>query len=221
MAIKSKLPLFLLYSLVFHAVLFLVLALVRLRSDMTPLFTEVTLVGLTPKGNYGTVAGPAAPGAKKTAAKKSVSSRRDEISLARKRMAEKIKKSIAENPIGVETKDDTDPGLINENAGNTYGVPQGASISGPIAQRKIARSITPEYPDWAKKQGIESSVTLNVGVLASGMVDSFIRITKTSGYKELDQIAIQAMMQWGFEPLSPYVNQDEQWGTITFYFKLK
>jgi TonB family protein len=96
----------------------------------------------------------------------------------------------------------------------------GAALAGPAADRPIRSHIMPEYPEWAKTEGVEGSVTLGFVVLPDGRVKSNVMVHRTSGYQDFDQRAQQALRLWKFEPL-PSGSTQEQWGTITMHFRLK
>jgi len=90
-------------------------------------------------------------------------------------------------------------------------------IKGPLGTRKILRQIKPVYPEWAERQGIESSGELKLWVLPSGEVCD-IEVVHTSGWSKLDECAAQALRQWRFEPIQ---GKEAQWGIICFYFKFE
>ncbi len=129
-------------------------------------------------------------------------------------------------PIGLELKKDA-PDKIKTTAGlghiGVAGTPNGnANIEGELAARTIKRQVNPEYPDWARKQGIEATVRLQLTVLPNGLIkENDLQLEQTSGYRELDRVVYDALVQWEFEPLPPEINQVEQSGVITFSFSLK
>lgn len=96
----------------------------------------------------------------------------------------------------------------------------GADLMGPIADRRILRQATPVYPEWAKRDGVEGSVTLYFVVRADGTVKENILIQKTAGFGDFDENARAALRDWRFEPLKRGV-AGEQWGTITLNFRLR
>lgn len=96
----------------------------------------------------------------------------------------------------------------------------GAALAGPAADRPVRNHIMPEYPEWAKTEGVEGSVTLGFVVLPDGRVKANVMVHRTSGYQDFDQRAQQALRLWKFEALPPGSTQ-EQWGTITMHFRLK
>jgi TonB family protein len=96
----------------------------------------------------------------------------------------------------------------------------GAQLAGPIADRAVTHSVTPAYPDWAKRDGVEAAVTLYFIVRADGSVKENILVQKTAGFGDFDDSARQALAAWRFEPLRGG-RTGEQWGTITFHFRLR
>jgi TonB family protein len=96
----------------------------------------------------------------------------------------------------------------------------GASLAGPIADRKVLASVVPVYPEWAKGEAVEGSVTLYFVVLPDGVVKENIVVQKTAGFGDFDENARTALRGWKFEPLRAG-RTGEQWGTITFRFRLR
>jgi TonB family protein len=96
----------------------------------------------------------------------------------------------------------------------------GASLAGPIADRPILHMQRPEYPDWAKRDGVEGSVTLYFVVRPDGGVKENVLVQKTAGFEDFDESARTALLAWSFAKL-PGGRTGEQWGTITFHFRLR
>lgn len=96
----------------------------------------------------------------------------------------------------------------------------GADLVGPVADRPLSAYTTPAYPEWAKREGMEASVTLYFLVLPNGRVKENILIQKTSGYEDFDRNAVTALRTWRFEPVGGG-SAGEQWGIITFHYLLK
>lgn len=96
----------------------------------------------------------------------------------------------------------------------------GAALAGPAADRPIRKYIMPEYPEWAKLEGVEGSVTLGFVVMPDGRVKANVMVHRTSGYEDFDRRAQQAIRLWRFEAL-PSGSTQEQWGTITMHFRLR
>jgi TonB family protein len=96
----------------------------------------------------------------------------------------------------------------------------GAQLAGPIADRAVLAHATPEYPEWAKRDGVEAAVTLYFIVRPDGSVKENILVQKTAGFGDFDESARAALAAWRFAPLGGG-RTGEQWGTITFHFRLK
>ncbi len=131
-----------------------------------------------------------------------------------------------EAPIGLENKKDVNAD-IKTTAGlghmGVAGTPDGSpNIEGELAARAIKRQVNPIYPEWAKKQGIEAVVKFHLTVLPNGLLkEDDLQLEQTSGYRELDRVVYDAMIQWEFQPLDSSVAQVDQSGVITFAFSLK
>jgi TonB family protein len=95
----------------------------------------------------------------------------------------------------------------------------GATLLGPVADRKLLSFVQPAYPEWAKKEGVEAIVRLYFVVLEDGSLKESIVIQKTSGYQDFDANAVDALRKWRFEAL-PRGSAGEQWGEITFRYRL-
>ena len=96
----------------------------------------------------------------------------------------------------------------------------GASLAGPIADRAILQMTQPVYPDWAKKDAVEGSVTLYFIVRPDGSVKENVLVQKTAGFQDFDESARTALRAWRFAALGAG-RTGEQWGTITFHFRLR
>jgi len=96
----------------------------------------------------------------------------------------------------------------------------GASLMGPVADRPVLFHSLPTYPDWAKREAVEGSVTLYFVVRPNGSVKENVLIQKTAGFGDFDENARVALRGWRFEPLKGG-RTGEQWGTITFHFRLR
>lgn len=96
----------------------------------------------------------------------------------------------------------------------------GASLMGPVADRPVLFHSLPTYPDWAKREAVEGSVTLYFVVRPNGSVKENVLIQKTAGFGDFDENARVALRGWRFEPLRGG-RTGEQWGTITFHFRLR
>ncbi len=96
----------------------------------------------------------------------------------------------------------------------------GATLMGPIADRPVLSYATPTYPDWAKRDAVEGSVTLYFEVRPDGSVKENVLVQKTAGFEDFDENARTALRAWRFQPLTGG-RTGEQWGTITFHFRIR
>lgn len=130
-----------------------------------------------------------------------------------------------EAPIGISPRREIES-RIKTTAGlghlGVAGSPHGrALLEGQLAARGIRRQVYPEYPEWAKREGVEGSVKYRLTVLPSGLLRDDLSLEQTSGYRELDRRVAEALLQWEFEPLPPGVPSVDQTGFITFKFNFK
>jgi protein TonB len=131
-----------------------------------------------------------------------------------------------EAPIGLENKKDVNAD-IKTTAGlghlGVAGAPEGSpNIEGELAARAIKHRVDPAYPDWARKQGIEATVKFRLVVLPNGLLkENDLQLEQTSGYRDLDRVVYEALIQWEFEPLNATLPQTDQSGFVTFSFNLK
>jgi protein TonB len=98
-------------------------------------------------------------------------------------------------------------------------VNSGSGMRGELGKRGILTKVHPEYPSFAKRQGIEADVTLRVWVSPRGGV-SRVEVVKLSGTPELDRRAMEALKQWKFAPLPDEIEPVTQWGEITLHYRL-
>jgi TonB family protein len=103
-------------------------------------------------------------------------------------------------------------------AGASREVLSGITLRGPVADRALVKHAQPQYPDWAQRELVEGSVRLYFEVLPDGRVKENVLVEKTSGVLDFDRNATRALVGWRFEPVADGVG--EQWGSITFDFRL-
>ena len=105
-------------------------------------------------------------------------------------------------------------------AAATEGAPKkGIDIEGPLKDRKVAGADIPQFPEWARKQGLmEAEVAIRFNVDAEGNVMPGMRVERTSGYGRLDRLCMDSLRNWTFVPAP---GSGAQWGVITFRFVLE
>jgi len=111
------------------------------------------------------------------------------------------------------------PAMMKETDSTAQRDIAGALLTGPVADRPLLNLRKPDYPEWAKDEGVEGSVTIYFVVLPDGRIKENIMLQKTSGFSDFDDNAVNALRQWRFEPLKGGAT-GEQWGTITFHYRL-
>ncbi len=97
---------------------------------------------------------------------------------------------------------------------------QGFEMGGPVGDRKILRKHLPEYPAWAEEKGITAMVKIFFTVKSDGSIRQSVRVVRSSGHTELDQLAKEAILAWKFSPTRASSSAEEAWGVITFRFTL-
>lgn len=90
----------------------------------------------------------------------------------------------------------------------------GYTLSGEIINRTILNKVIPEYPAGLQQN---SEVELQFEVTPEGKVGDNIVIIKKGG-AQLDQVSLEALRQWRFNPIS---GEFIQTGVITFSYILK
>ena len=78
----------------------------------------------------------------------------------------------------------------------------------------------PRYPVMARKRGYQGTVLLSVLVNKEGKVD-ILWLFKTSGYKILDNAAIEAVKDWTFEPGRKGDEAVAMWVEVPVKFELE
>jgi protein TonB len=82
-----------------------------------------------------------------------------------------------------------------------------------------ANNAQPAYPDSAQANGEEGIVVLGVNVNSQGHVKRF-RIQQSSGFADLDNAAVEAVMNWNFIPATSDGDNVTRWTTVQIEFKL-
>ncbi|MBD3337185.1 MAG: TonB family protein [Candidatus Eisenbacteria bacterium] len=93
-----------------------------------------------------------------------------------------------------------------------------AGITGPLGQRRLVHMELPEYPAWARRQGIEAGVRFRFWVSPDGHVIR-VETIQRSGYPELESLGRDALMHWKFASL-PHGQFQEEWGEVPILWRL-
>jgi TonB family protein len=122
------------------------------------------------------------------------------------------------DPVAQRAREGAAPATASEAGARR--VLSGATMAGPIANRPVVATRKPLYPDWAKHDMVEGSVTLYFIVRPDGSVKENVLVQRTAGFEDFDESARVALRGWRFAPLTGG-RTGEQWGTITFNFRLQ
>ncbi len=131
-------------------------------------------------------------------------------------------KALATNALGQKKKANYDNLKANPLEKDKWGKATGPfSMEGPLKYRKILKLELPPYPRWAEEKGIESSVSIRLWVDPKGRTKDNMYLEKTSGYPELDSLAMQYLARFVFVKIPDDQLQEDEWGVATFRFELK
>lgn len=108
---------------------------------------------------------------------------------------------------------------INPGAG---GEGHGGGAGHPIrlARPRGGYQIRPQYPESARRQGIEGMSLLRFQVLANGTVGEIL-LERSAGYQDLDRAAIEAVKKWRFDPARQGNRLIAVWVTLPVRFELR
>lgn len=90
------------------------------------------------------------------------------------------------------------------------------TIEGEAADRTVLKKVIPLYPENLQKEAV---VKIRFSVLPDGRVGRMIPVQKDE--PQLENITMDALKQWRFNPLSPSTKQRTVQGVITFRFELR
>ncbi len=90
------------------------------------------------------------------------------------------------------------------------------SITGALSERKILTKVLPKYPPGYEER---TDVEVRITVMPKGGVRKLM-LLKTGG-AVFDNITLEALREWKWEPLPPNAKQTDQEGIITFFYELK
>ncbi len=80
---------------------------------------------------------------------------------------------------------------------------------------------SPLYPDSAQMRGEQGSVDLSVYLSSSGYPTGKLKIVKSSGYADLDNSAVEAVLGWHYVPATDSSGDTHSaWMPVHIVFKL-
>lgn len=92
-------------------------------------------------------------------------------------------------------------------------------VLGPLGKRHILYSEPPEYPAWARRQGLEAQVRFKIWVTPEGDVGR-VEVLERSGSTDLDRLAEEALRKWRFQPMPRNATARDEWGEVPMSFTL-
>ena len=111
-------------------------------------------------------------------------------------------------------------GLLDDTTRNTLGLPPEPAVARqPAEAPRFVHQPTPVYPDVARQNGWEGTVTLRLELLADGTVGE-VQVARSSGYTALDTAAQEAAKTWKHEPATENGTPVARWAELHLTFKL-
>lgn len=219
------------FSVLFHSILIIILSLgiFKVEPRRVALITDVTLINpdeyLGKKGEEERAVGiekkqeKIAETVKKV--KKEKIKPKDQI-VDTKTLLEKIQKEKEKLNLGIsrenlknlaeEEKEEVSEDFIADSDGEVVAGGQ-PTISGDLATRKYKKiqwKFPPKLPE-------ETELAIEISVLPNGII-KYVKLIRTSGYPELDNMAVTQARNLQFEPLPPAAEQKENIGILLFKF---
>jgi TonB family protein len=125
---------------------------------------------------------------------------------------------LSKNEIDVQTPSGDRPTSPRGAGGTLHALGSSAGITGPLGDRALLHIESPEYPEWARRQGIEASVTFRFWVSSDGDVIR-IETNRRTAYPELESLGRESLLHWRFAPL-PSGEIKEEWGEVSILWRL-
>ncbi len=220
-----------LFSVLFHSLLIFILSLGVFKTEpkRVALITDITLIEakeyLGQKGEEEKTIGiekkqktiAETVKKKQERAKKSDNQIVDTKSLLEKIEREKLKLNLGitrENlkDLSDGEKEEVVEDFAEETGGEVIAGSQ-PSISGDLATRKYKKiqwKFPPKLPE-------ETELAIEISVLPNGII-KYVKLVRTSGYPELDNMAVTQARSLQFEALPPDAEQKENIGILLFKF---
>ena len=130
-----------------------------------------------------------------------------------------IKQEIVEEKIEIE-EESVEPEQVEDVEGHENGVDESILIVLREAVPLYKVNPAPRYPRMARKRGYQGTVLLSVYVTKEGKVDD-LWLFESSGYKILDNEAINAVKDWIFEPGRRGDEAVGMWVEVPVKFEIK
>lgn len=105
-------------------------------------------------------------------------------------------------------------------AADSSSIASGESASGEFIEAKALQSLEPEYPEFSRRKGEEGMSVVRATIAATGIVEN-VSLEKSSGFKRLDQSALEQVKQTKFSPAKKGLESISSEKKIVFNFTLK
>lgn len=100
---------------------------------------------------------------------------------------------------GAASGGSAEPAVPVAAAGSTAAVAPPSAAPRSLSAPRILNKVEPEYPEDARQEGVAGTVGVKVEVLENGRPGE-VRVAHSSGWRSLDEAALQAVRQWRFVP---------------------
>jgi len=97
-----------------------------------------------------------------------------------------------------------------------------SALAGSDAPARVDRSYAnpqPPYPDTAQSNGEQGTILVDVLVRASGK-PAGAKVERSSGYRDLDDAAVQGVLNWRFVPAMRGGDWVKDWTTVKVVYQL-
>ncbi|MFA5141053.1 MAG: TonB family protein [Elusimicrobiota bacterium] len=125
----------------------------------------------------------------------------------------------------IEGKEGLDERTVRPAGGGTPNEGGGVdwSLDGPAGNRRLVRRAVPPCPAWVSERSLDLSVQVKFQVLEDGKIKRGRVIRKTSGFPDIDRLAMEALDKWLFEaiPEKAADRTPDTWGIVTFRFTVE
>ena len=82
-----------------------------------------------------------------------------------------------------------------------------------------ASNAEPAYPDSARAAGEAGTILLDVQVKSNGRASKF-RVAQSSGFGDLDEAAVETVLNWHFVPATRDGDAVTDWATVKIVYQL-
>jgi protein TonB len=111
-------------------------------------------------------------------------------------------------------------GALRPGSGGEGGSGGGGGGDSPARPLRGGYQVQPNYPDSARRRGIEGTTLLKIRVSDQGEVVEVL-VDQSAGHDDLDQAAIAAVKKWRFEPARKGNQPVASWAKLPVRFALR